>query len=804
MPFFPPFVLLLALLTVVLGQPYEAYPIDKQYPPVARIDEQFEFQISNDTFRSSTSDESQIVYDAFGLPSWLSFDSASRVLSGTPDSGTLQGGSSALYFDFVLQGIDSSDNTGLNETYQLVLTNRSSIQVADNFNLLALLKNYGSTNGKDGLILTPNEIFNVTFERSTFTSDQPIVAYYGRTQDYNSPLPNWLTFDANILKFSGTAPVVNSDIAPQVSYGFVLTATDFEGFSGVSVPFNLVIGAHELTTSIQNSLVINVTSSGEFTYELPLSYVYFDNQPIQSDKLGTIEMVNAPSWAKLDNDTLSGTMPMDGSSATSANFSVAVHDIYDDVIYLNLMIEATNNLFAVNSLPNINATRGNWFQYSFLPSQFTDYSQTNVSLNYTNASQSHDWLKFVSSNMTMNGEVPDNFQSLAMQLVASRGFQMQDLDFQIIGMDSKLNNSNSTNSTTSASSSSTSMTSITSSTSLSSATAKQTPSATAANLPPLNKKSNKSTAIACGVAIPLGLIALLALLLLLFWRRRKNDKGNTDDEKSPSISGPNVNNPANRPNQDLVPPVDPFGDDQSSITSSARRIGALNAMKLDEGSDSDTSTINEKRSSIATDELYQDAPSTEDLLKKPDAEFFDPQNRSSSVYINSEPANRKSWRFQLGSPNKGNEMRDSCISTNTVSTAELLNTEIKDGQNIKKDPRKSTLGIRDSVFFNSSSKPQPSNLAAPRPSTKDTQEGDQLPVLDEHSNSSPEIKSHACASSSSSDEFVPIKNGQNYDWIHRPKPDRQPSNKRLVQTQNQSNVDVGQADDVEGHFPEKI
>lgn len=802
MPMIQLLVSLLALWTTVYSQPYEAYPIDKQYPPVARVGEQFEFQISNDTFRSSAGDSSQIAYDAYELPSWLSFDSASRVFSGKADSSALD--EDDLYFDFILEGTDASDNESLNKTYQLVLTKRSSIEVADNFNLLALLKNYGSTNGKDGLILTPDEIFNVTFERSTFTSDHSVVAYYGRSQAYNAPLPNWLSFDANNLKFSGTAPVVNSNIAPQVSYGFVLTATDFEGYSGVSVPFNLVIGAHELTTSIQNRLLINVTSSGDFTYQLPLNYVYFDNDPIQSDKLGSIEMVNAPSWVKLDNDTLSGTMPMDSSSENSANFSVAVYDTYDDVIYLNLMIEATSDLFAVTTLPNINATRGEWFQYSFLPSQFTDYSQTNVSVNYSNASQSHDWIHFVSSNMTLHGLVPDDFQSLAMQLVASRDSKSQDLDFQIIGMDSKVNSSNHTNSTTTSSSSLTSTSSATSSTSSSATKITESPSATAAGISPIKKKSNKTTAIACGVAIPLGLIALLGLLLLLFLRRRKNRNANHDNEKSPSISGPDVNNPANKPNQAIVPPVNPFDDDQSSITSSARRLGALNAMRLDEASDSEASTINEKRSSVATDELYQDARSTENLLKKPDTEFFDPQNRSSSVYINSEPANRKSWRYQLSSPTKESVMRDSCISTNTVSTAELLNTEIKDGQNIKKDPRKSTLGIRDSVFLNNNSKSQSSPSMNVRPGTRDSSEGDQLPILDEHSNVSPELKSNTCASSSSSDDFVPVKNGENYDWIHRQKPDRQPSNKRLVQTQNQSKVDIGQAHEVEGHFPEKI
>lgn len=808
-----PLILFLGSLTLVQCQPYEAYPVDKQYPPVARVDEAFSFQLSNDTFKSSVNEGTQITYNAYDLPGWLTFDSSSRILSGTANSSYLSSEDETLYFTFTLEGTDPSDQSQLNESYQLVLTNQSSVEVASNFNILALLKNYGSTNGKSGLILTPKEIFNVTFDRSTFTSEDPIVAYYGRSQQYNAPLPNWLYFDSNNLKFSGTAPVVNSNIAPQVTYSFVLTATDIEGFSGVSVPFDLVIGAHELTTSVQNSLVVNVTNSGDFSYDVPLNYVYLDNEVIQSDKLGSLQLVDAPSWVTLDNATLSGTMPKSDSSSNSGNFSVAVYDVYDDVVYLNFNIESTDKLFAVSSLSNINATRGEWFQYSFLPSQFTDFSNTSVSTNYTNSSQNHDWINFKTSNLTLSGTVPDEFDFLAMELVATEGSVTQALDFQIIGMDTIHNSTqNSTSSSSSAATSSSSTSSVihaTSSQGTSTTTSAPSSSEAAAGSAPLKKTSNKTTAVACGVAIPLGLIAIAAIIFLLFWRRRGKRDPKDDTEKSPSISGPNVNNPANRPNQDVVIPVNPFDDDNSSLTSSAKRLGALNAMKLDGSScsDSDTSTVNEKHSSFDDDDLSHDAfhsQSAENLLEKPPAstEFIDPQNRSSSVYLDSEPANRKSWRYKLNpSVNDEARLRDSCISTSTVSTTELLNTVIKEDQQLPKDPRKSTLGLRDSVFWERNS---PTKLVHSRPGVKFTSESDVLPILNEHSHVSSEYKSSTTPSSSSSDEFIPVKEGDNYNWVHRPKPDRQPSKKRLVQTQNQSTVDVGQAAEVEGHFPEEI
>lgn len=810
----------MGLSKLVNSQPYEAYPIADQLPPVARVGEQFTFQISNDTYKSSVSQSTQIAYEAHELPSWLSFDPSSRVLSGSASSGDLSN-DAEQYFTFILEGTDPSDNSKSNFTHQLVLSNRSSVEIAANFNLLALLKNYGSTNGKSGIILSPNEIFNVTFDRSTFASNNAIVAYYGRMKQYNAPLPNWLFFDQNNLKFSGRAPVVNSDIAPQTTYSLTLIATDIENFAGVEVPFDLVIGAHELTTTIQNSLLVNVTSSGEFHYELPLDYVFFDGNQITAQELGSMDLVGAPTWVELNNDTLSGTMSTDESSSNSANFSVAVYDTFADVIYFNFRIESTNQLFAVPSLSNINATRDDWFEYNFLPSQFTEYSDTNVSIAFTNSTQSHNWINFRSSNLTLSGMVPEDLDSLALSLIASRGSVRQSLDFQIIGMDSTERHLNRThNSTTSLRSSSTSSTSLPSSTSGSnpvtttSSAATSSPTTSAGTAPlMLNSSSRRTTAIACGVAIPLGLIAIFALIFFLFWRRRKS-KNADDAEKFANISGPDVNNSANRPNQASALATagafdDPFDDLNAHAGTDAQRLGALNAMKLDEvsSSNSEGSTIDEKTSSLDNKDIYLDndvSHSAEELLPNPppNGNFFDPQNRSSSVYLDSEPANRKSWRYKL-SPMKiqDSKTRDSCTSASTVSTTDFMNTIIKDDQPLPKDPRKSTLGLRDSVFWN---KMSPAKKPMNNLSQQLESQNSMIPNLDDQSHASSNYRTETSPTSTFSDEFVPVKNGNNYSWVQRSKPNRQPSGKRLVKTPNLGDVNVSQAAEVEGHVPEQI
>ncbi|KOG98764.1 Axl2p [Saccharomyces eubayanus] len=807
---------IISLLHLVVATPYEAYPIGKQYPPVARLNESFTFQISNDTYKSSVDKTAQITYNCFDLPDWLSFDAGSRTFSGEPSSNLLSDANTTLYYNVVLEGTDPTDSTTLNNTYQFVVSNRPSISLSSDFNLLALLKNYGYTNGKNALKLAPNEVFNVTFDRSMFTNEDSIVSYYGRTELYNAPLPNWLFFDSDELKFTGTAPVINSEIAPETSYDFVIIATDIEGFSAVEVTFELVIGAHQLTTSIQNSLIINVTDTGNISYNLPLSYVYLDDDPIASEKVGSIDLLNAPDWISLDNTTISGSVPDDmlGKNSNPANFSVSIYDTYGDVVYFNFEVVSTTDLFAISSLPNINATRGEWFSYFFLPSQFTDYSNTTVSLEFTNSSQNHDWLNFHSSNLTLMGQVPNNLEKLSLALMANQGSHSQELDFNIIGMNSKTTHSNHSSNATSTMSShrSTSTSSYTTSTQTQTMLT-STATSSSAVVPTANKKSShskKTVAIVCGVVIPLGIILIAVILFLIFWRRRKE---NSDNEKSPNaISGPDLDNAANKPNQGNATSLDnPFDDDASSYddTSIARRLAALNTLKLDDHStsESEISSIDEKRDSSSVMDMYDDAfqsQSKEELLEKSPAQpvaspFFDPQNRSSSVYMDSEPAVNKSWRYTGDLPAVPDGVRDSYGSQQTVDTEKLFDLDVPPKQkqnNTLRDVTLSSLDPWNDNINDSSIK----NTRAPTPKNKTT--NGNLPLPD--SRSVTNGRTPTTMSTSSSDDFVPVKDGKTFCWVHSTEPDRQPSKKRLVDFSNKSNVNIGQVEDIQGRIPETL
>ncbi|CEP62110.1 Axl2p LALA0_S04e08042g [Lachancea lanzarotensis] len=815
--------LLLAVLggTPVLCKPYEAFGASSQYPPVASAGNQFSFQLSNDTFKSTVDDSVQIQYEAFELPTWLQFDSQSRILSGTPSESDVGNSSQNTQVSYVLQGTDPTDQSALNKTYQLALTSENQPTVSSSFNLLSLLKNSGYTNGRNALKLAPGQIFNITFDRDTFENSDAATKFYGRSAMYHAPLPPWMFFDDANLKFSGTAPVVNSEIAPEFSYSFSLLASDVSDFASAEVQFDIVVGGHQFTTSIQNTLAVNVSSSGSFDYPLPMSYVYLDNKPVSSANISSTTLLGSNDWASVSNETLSGTLPKEKNSQ---NLTVAIYDTYGDSIYLNFLVESTHQLFAVSSLPNANATQGEWFQTQLLPSQFTDYNNTDVSLNFANTSQSTSWLSYHDSNMTLSGEVPNDFSGLTVEVVAKQDEQSQKLSFKLGAVQAKHSSSSSSRSSSSQSSA-TATPSATSNAAQSTPTSSNT--ATPSNSPGLssksNSKNNRTVAIACGVAIPLAVILVLLILFLLFWRRRNNRSASAADaEKSPQISNPKLGNPANGPAFYGGP--SPFDDgDSIDDTSSAKRLAALNAINLDEqaSSGSDASTLDEKGASSTTNssaaDLYHDAMqvgSTDALLgAEEDDQHFDSNKHSSSVYLNSEPTNRKSWRFSTRTVEPQHNIRESYNSLNTVSTSELLNTHIASDQTLPKDPRKSSLGLRDSVFFGTvgttADKKTVMHSTSPQKSTnalKPHLSGDRmLPNLvespDDHNSSASQM------TSSSSDDIIPIKQGDNYRWVERDEPGAEPpqrkrSVKRLVNLPNKSGVNVWDANDIQGHVPE--
>jgi len=140
------------------------------------------------------------------LPAWLSFDSATRTFSGTPDNNNV--GSISIT-------ITATDGSGQSATdiFQLTVSNTNSAPVLDN-------PIVDQTSLQD-------ELFSFTFSADTFRDDDAGDSIsYTAIQADGSALPFWLTFDTDNRTFTGTPS--NYDVG---MYTITVIAEDTSGLT---------------------------------------------------------------------------------------------------------------------------------------------------------------------------------------------------------------------------------------------------------------------------------------------------------------------------------------------------------------------------------------------------------------------------------------------------------------------------------------------------------------------------------------------------------------------------------------------
>jgi len=199
-------------VTVILGKsinaaPTVAFPFNSQVPPVARIGEPFSYSFSSSTFHSGF----PLSYTLSTAPKWLSLDSDTRTLSGTP-SVTDAGKDTVAGVDIEITASDQSGSVTLNAT--LVISKNPAPDV--HIPLISQLSSFGAfSSAPSTLLVHPSTEFKFNFHPGTFSTGdgKPNLLYYAITTD-NTPLPAWISFDNTTLSFSGRTPDYSSLIEP--------------------------------------------------------------------------------------------------------------------------------------------------------------------------------------------------------------------------------------------------------------------------------------------------------------------------------------------------------------------------------------------------------------------------------------------------------------------------------------------------------------------------------------------------------------------------------------------------------------
>ncbi len=263
----------------------------------AAEDTAFNFQIPASTFSDIDAGDiltySATLAGGTPLPSWLTFNAATRTFTGTPtnsDVGTI--------------------------SVQVTATDSAGASVSDTFNLTV-----ANTNNAPTVVTsipdTPaaeDTAFNFQIPASTFSDiDAGDILTYSATLAGGTPLPSWLTFDATAGTFTGTP--TQGDVG---TISVQVTATDSAGAS-VSDTFNLTVAntndAPALVTPIPDRFAAQDTA---FTYLLPVStFSDVDAGDILTYSATLAGGTPLPSWLTFDATagTFTGT-PTQGDVGT--------------------------------------------------------------------------------------------------------------------------------------------------------------------------------------------------------------------------------------------------------------------------------------------------------------------------------------------------------------------------------------------------------------------------------------------------------------------------------------------------------
>ncbi|QSZ32075.1 hypothetical protein DSL72_001644 [Monilinia vaccinii-corymbosi] len=371
--------------------PTISYPINSQFPPIARVSIPYSYTFPQSTFTST----SPLSYSLSDSPHWLSIDSNSRTLSGIPSSSDV--GSGALTeITFGVIANDSSGSVTSNTTLVVSKNSPPTISIPAQ----SQLASKGPFSAPSTLLYHPSSPFKVSFDPATFSSSGGIdLKYYALTVD-DTPLPSWVLFDESSLTFSGETPEYASLIQPPQTFGVQLIASDISGYSGVSIPFNIRVGVHLLAFDTVN-LVANATPGVELNYTGLQNSLQLDGQAASSSNIVSVT-AQTPAWLEFDNTTLglTGTPPSD---AISYNVSVQAVDIYGDIVNTVVLVKIAMALF-VGPIKDVNATIGSKFSFN-LGAYIENARDTTLT---AQISPPTNWIYFDSHGFVISGKVPSS------------------------------------------------------------------------------------------------------------------------------------------------------------------------------------------------------------------------------------------------------------------------------------------------------------------------------------------------------------------------------------------------------------
>jgi axial budding pattern protein 2 len=242
-------------------------PVRSQLPLIARVGSPYSWSISTSTFRiqdgQGHNTGAPIVYNASGLPQWLSFSTSTLSFTGTVPTSALPG-----TIPITITASASPTTDSASDSFDLLISTKTPPQLAiplarqfyDGNPAIsgafvvnpssALAPYYTSAIPREGgsslgLRIPPTLEFSIGLQGATFT---PWPLHYSALLVGGAPLPEWIKYNQRSFTFDGTTPdYVNGSLPEPLEV--VIEASDAQGYSAgptARQTFWLTIASREL------------------------------------------------------------------------------------------------------------------------------------------------------------------------------------------------------------------------------------------------------------------------------------------------------------------------------------------------------------------------------------------------------------------------------------------------------------------------------------------------------------------------------------------------------------------------------
>ncbi|MEH2210726.1 putative Ig domain-containing protein [Nostoc sp.] len=372
----------------------------------ATEDTGFNFTIPDNTFKDVDTGDT-LTYTATlenddSLPSWLSFNAATKTFSGTP----LNANVGSLNIKVI-----ATDTALAQANDVFVLTVNNTNEPPEVFQAIADKQ------------ATEDTVFNFTFSEDTFIDvDAGDSLTYTATLENGDLLPSWLSFNAATKTFNGTP--LNADVS---NFNIKVTARDIFGVE-VSDDFALTVknvnDAPELVKAIANRKILINTL---FNFTIPENTFIDIDAGDSLTYTATLENGEPlPSWLTFNSATrnFSGTPTMENLG--NQNIKVTVKDISGDEVsdVFVLTVAKFNSAPIVDrAIADQKATAKTTFNFTIPENTFSDVDLEDT-LTYTATLDNGDplpsWLSFNPNELTFSGTpTNDNVGSLNIKVTAT-------------------------------------------------------------------------------------------------------------------------------------------------------------------------------------------------------------------------------------------------------------------------------------------------------------------------------------------------------------------------------------------------